>query len=114
MFLRALFAFRLWQRHESASNWLNRPRAVVADFLSWAETLPGCVVRLRLRGSMGSRKPRREDPVTGQREPVVQIELNKVDPQDLLVLPGVGPLLSQRIVRFRGGLSSFHDIDDLY
>ena len=46
--------------------------------------------------------------------PVVQIELNKADAQDLLVLPGVGPVLSQRIVRFREALGGFRDIDDLY
>lgn len=110
----ALLAFRLWQRHESASNWPNRPRANVEDLLAWAETLPGYVVRVRPRASLGSRQLRPERPVTEQRAPLVQIELNKADAQDLLVLPGVGPVLSQRIVRFREVLGGFHDIDDLY
>ena len=114
LFLGALLAFRLWQRHESASNWPNRPRANVEDLLAWAETLPGYVVRVRPRASLGSRQLRPERPVTEQRAPLVQIELNKADAQDLLVLPGVGPVLSQRIVRFREVLGGFHDIDDLY
>ena len=114
MFLGALLAFRLWQRHESESSWPDRPRADVADLLSWAETLPGYVVRVRPRASLGSRQLRPERPVTEQRAPLVQIELNKADAQDLLVLPGVGPVLSQRIVRFREALGGFHDIDDLY
>ena len=114
LFLGALLAFRLWQRHESASNWPNRPRANIEDLLAWAETLPGYVVRVRPRASLGSRQLRPERPVTEQRAPLVQIELNKADAQDLLVLPGVGPVLSQHIVRFREVLGGFHDIDDLY
>tara|TARA_B000000565_G_scaffold249365_1_gene220690 strand:- start:67 stop:222 length:156 start_codon:yes stop_codon:yes gene_type:complete len=51
--------------------------------------------------------------VASRPAPVVQIELNKADAQDLLVLPGVGPVLSQRIVRFREALGGFRDIDDL-
>lgn len=82
--------------------------------MAWAETLPGYVVRVRPRASLGSRQLRPERPVTEQRAPLVQIELNKADAQDLLVLPGVGPVLSQRIVRFREVLGGFHDIDDLY
>jgi len=114
LFLGALLAFRLWQRHESASNWPNRPRANVEDLLAWAETLPGYVVRVRPRASLGSRQLRPERPVTEQRAPSVQIELTKAHAQDLLVLPGVEPVLSQRIVRFREVLGGFHDIDDLY
>ncbi len=114
LFLGVLFAFRLWQRHESATNWPNRPKADVADLLAWAETLPGYVVRVRPRNPPDSRNRRREDPVTGQMAPMVQIELNKADAQDLQALPGVGPVLSQRIVRFREVLGGFHDIDDLY
>ena len=34
--------------------------------------------------------------------------------EDLRSLPGVGPVLSQRIVRFREVLGGFHNIDDLY
>ena len=98
LFLGALFAFHLWQRHGWVSNCPSRPRADVADLLSWAETWPGYVARVRPRKSLGSRPRRREDPVTDQRAPVVQIELNNADAQDLLVLSGLGPVLSQRIV----------------
>ena len=42
------------------------------------------------------------------------LELNMADAQDLEVLPGLGPVLSQRIVRFREMLGGFHDIDNLY
>ena len=114
LFLGALLTFRLWQRHESATNWPNRPKAEVADLLSWAETLPGYVVRVRPRKPSVFRNRLREDPETGQVPPVVQVELNKADAQDLQVLPGVGPVLSQRIVRFREVLGGFHEIDDLY
>ena len=52
--------------------------------------------------------------MTSRPAPLVQIELNKADAEDLRCLPGVGPVLSQRIVRFRDVLGGFHDIDDLY
>ena len=52
--------------------------------------------------------------MTGRPEPLVQIELNMAAAEDLRSLPGVGPVLSQRIVRFRDVLGGFHDIDDLY
>ena len=42
------------------------------------------------------------------------LELNMAAAEDLRSLPGVGPVLSQRIVRFRDVLGGFHDIDNLY
>ena len=70
LFLGALLAFRLWQRHESALNWPNRPQAHVEDLLSWAETLPGYVVRVRPRKPTHSRMRRPRTPATSRPEPV--------------------------------------------
>lgn len=114
LFLGALLALRLWQRHESALNWPNRPQAHVEDLLSWAETLPGYVVRARPRKPSDSRTLRQDAPATSWSEPRVTLELNMATADDLRSLPGVGPVLSQRIVRFRDVLGGFHDIDDLY
>ena len=114
LFLGALLAFRLWQRRESALNWPNRPQAHVEDLLSWAETLPGCVVRVRPRKPLHSSTRRRDVPATSRPEPRVPLELNMAAAEDLRLLPGVGPVLSQRIVRFRDVLGGFHNIDDLY
>lgn len=114
LFLAALLAFRLWQRHESALNWPNRPQAHVGDLLSWAETLPGYVVRVRPRKPSDSRTRRQDVLETSRPELWVPLELNMADARGLQALPGVGPVLSQRIVRFRDVLGGFHDIDDLY
>jgi len=114
LFLGALLAFRLWQRHESALNWPNRPQVHVQDLLLWAETLPGYVVRARPRKPTHSRMRFQEIPETSRPEPRVPLELNMAAAEDLRSLPGVGPVLSQRIVRFRGVLGGFHAIDDLY
>ena len=114
LFLGALLAYRLWQRHESALNWSSRPQAQVGDLLSWAETLPGYVARARPRKASDSRLPRQETPQTTLWAPSVSLELNMADTRDLQALPGVGPVLSQRIVRFREVLGGFHDVDNLY
>ena len=114
LFLGALLAFRLWQRHESVLNWPNRPKADVGELLSWAETLPGYVVRARPRKPTNSRMRFQEIPATSRLEPRMPLELNMAAAEDLRSLPGVGPVLSQRIVRFRDVLGGFHDIDDLY
>ena len=114
LFLGALLAFRLWQRHESALNWPSRPQAQVGDLLLWAETLPGYVARVRPRKASESRPRRQDVPATSQQESRVPLELNMAAAEDLRSLPGVGPVLSQRIVRFRDVLGGFHHIDDLY
>ena len=114
LFLGALLAFRLWQRHESALNWPSRPQAQVGDLLLWAETLPGYVARVRPRKASESRPRRQDVPATSRLEPREPLELNMAAAEDLQLLPGVGQVLSQRIVRFRDVLGGFHDIDDLY
>ena len=114
LFLGALLAFRLWQRHESALNWPSRPQAQVGDLLLWAETLPGYVTRVRPRKALYSHPRRQEVPATSRPEPRVPLELNMATAEDLQSLPGVGQVLSQRIVRFRDVLGGFDNIDDLY
>jgi len=114
LFLGALFAFRLWQRHESASNWPRRPQAEVQDLLSWAERLPGFVMRVHPRKPSDARKSNADDSPKGQTEWLGRIELNVADAQAFQKLAGVGPVLSQRIVRFRDALGGFSSVEDLY
>ena len=114
LFLGALFAFRLWQRHESASNWPCRPQAEVEDLLSWAERLPGFVMRVHPRKPSDARKSNADDSPKGQTEWLGRIELNVADAQAFQKLAGVGPVLSQRIVRFRDALGGFSSVEDLY
>jgi len=46
--------------------------------------------------------------------PVELIDLNRCDASDLLRLPGIGPVLSERIIRYRGLLGGFVDTGQLY
>lgn len=114
LFLGTLLAFRLWQRHESMANWPNRPKADVADLLTWAETFPGYAARVRPFRANFQRKRRHDQSGASHVESLVQLELNLVDAEGLQQLRGVGPVLSERIVRFRDALGGFLCIEDLY
>lgn len=46
--------------------------------------------------------------------PVAKSDLNSATAEHLQELPGIGPVLSDRIVRFRDRLGGFHDIRQLY
>jgi len=43
-----------------------------------------------------------------------KVELNKADSTDLVALPGIGPVLASRILRYRERLGGFYSIDQLY
>ena len=45
---------------------------------------------------------------------VEMIDLNRCTASDLLRLPGIGPVLSERIIRYRGLLGGFVDTEQLY
>jgi len=46
--------------------------------------------------------------------PPKKIDLNKARPEDLLILNGIGPVLSKRIIKFRNALGGFHSLGQLY
>jgi hypothetical protein len=96
------------------ANWPNRPQADVADLLTWAETFPGYVARVRPLRENVTRKRRHDLSYANHEESLVRLELNLVDADGLQQLQGVGPVLSQRIVRFRDALGGFLCIEDLY
>ena len=45
---------------------------------------------------------------------VTPVDLNRCTASDLLRLPGIGPVLSERIIRYRGLLGGFVDTEQLY
>lgn len=76
-------------------------------------TTPSAGKRAGVIPSPGKR--RRGSPSTGNRprEPAFIVEINTADSASLLPLPGVGPVLSARIVKYRERLGGFHSADQL-
>ena len=48
-----------------------------------------------------------------KRPPPEPVDLATATPGQLQALPGIGPVLAQRIVRFRSQLGGFHHVEDL-
>jgi len=53
------------------------------------------------------------NPGTKRREPIQMIELNTCDSASLEALPGIGPVLSVRIIKFRNLLGGFGSVEQL-
>ena len=49
----------------------------------------------------------------GEREPLIQIDLNRAGPRELSLLPRIGPVLARRIHRNREREGPFHSVADL-
>jgi len=49
-----------------------------------------------------------------QPEPIQLVEINTAAPDEWKRLPGIGPVLSQRIVKYRQAIQGFSGIEDLY
>ncbi len=62
--------------------------------------------------SAGQPEPYRSYPVS-EREERSPLELNSIDSLSLTALPGIGPVLSSRIVRFRDLLGGFAAVEQL-
>ena len=77
--------------------------------LSGEATRPWLQPRPRLRGSdgFGGQDP---GPV---RNPQILVDLNRASREELELLPGVGPVMSQRILELRESLGRFRRLDEL-
>jgi competence ComEA-like helix-hairpin-helix protein len=63
------------------------------------------------RASRSPRAPKRQPPVAD--EPAPPLDLNRATPAELTRLPGIGPVLAQRIVEAREAVGRFGAVDDL-
>jgi competence ComEA-like helix-hairpin-helix protein len=71
-------------------------------------------MRVHPRKPVDARKLNAENSTKDQTEWLGRIKLNVADAQAFQKLAGVGPVLSERIVRFRDALGGFSSVDDLY
>lgn len=92
------------------------PSPTVSDLLCWAEELPpvGCQ-RCRFESKDVAFKEawRPRVKVANVWESAVGMELNLADSAALESLPGIGPILARRIVRFRASMRGFACMSDL-
>jgi len=62
--------------------------------------------------ALTSREDRPFFPVK-KRPPAVPLDINKATRDELMTLPGIGPVLAERIVSYRGEKGSFADISEI-
>ena len=114
-------ALTQWQWKQSLAS---LPDVGVSDLLCWAETFPPVEIPWpkqslrstpRSRGSSNwSNGARREFWKRDSWSDAEQLELNQADSASLEALPGIGPVLARRVVRFRHSLRGFSDFEALY
>lgn len=56
---------------------------------------------------------RRWGELSGSGHPLIQIDLNRAEPRELCLLPGVGPVLARRIVENRQRVGPFQSLEAL-
>ena len=61
----------------------------------------------------GLRGTRRWGELAGSGHPLIQIDINQAGPDELSLLPGVGPVLARRIVENRQRLGPFESLEEL-
>ena len=114
-------AFTQWQWRQSLDS---LPDVGVSELLCWAETFPPVASpwpkqaprstprsRGRNNWSKGARSEswKRDSWVDAE-----HLELNQADSASLEALPGIGPVLARRVVRFRDSMRGFSDCESLY
>ncbi len=75
-----------------------------------------CVVMLAIvgmRGFSGRVDPQHNATVKMGEPAQLRIDLNTADSRELVLLPGVGPVLAKRIIENRDRLGQFQSVDDL-
>lgn len=114
-------AFTQWQWKQSLAA---LPDVGVSELLCWAETFPPVESqwpkqsirsnpRLQVSNTWGKGKQieswKRDSWTHAE-----QVELNQADSAALEALPGIGPVLARRVVRFRDSMRGFSDLESLY
>ena len=110
-----------WRMHAWEQRLLNVPRATVPELLCWldqaeAMTWPKLRSKLLIRprpAPIASDNHPRGKAQTQSRERR-QINVNFSNAEEWEIVPGIGPVLSRRIVKFRNALGGFVSINQLY
>ncbi len=70
-------------------------------------------ILITLQERMKPDDPKINDPVAREFIPVIQFDLNEATADELQKIRGIGPVLSERIVKYRDMLGGFHDFTQL-
>lgn len=96
------------------------PRMEVADVLCWLEEQPSPVFQPRPR-RWNRERPVEQRELSGtlsglpeKLEPSSQVDINRATVDEWDALPGFGPVLSARVVRYREALGGFVSVDQLH
>lgn len=95
------------------------PRMEVADLLCWLEEQPSPVFQPRPRRwdrerSFKQRKVSGASSLPESLESSSQVDINRATVDEWDALPGFGPVLSARVVRYREALGGFVSVDQLH
>ena len=110
-----------WQWKRSLAS---MPDVGVSDLLCWAETFPPVESQWPKQSLRSNPRPRVSNnwnngtrSESWKRDSWVDaehLELNQADSASLEALPGIGPVLARRVVRFRDSMRGFSDLESLY
>ena len=105
-----------WRSATWEANLKNLPAAHPSDLLCWLEDMPGGRHHA-WRSKEPNAKPRvvRESDSKSQfPQDAPPLDLNAIDESALQRLPGFGPVLSKRTMKFKNALGGFCSVDQLY
>lgn len=94
------------------------PQAEVADLLCWMEQLPAPAFKPKWSAARQQRRPRestlsRLPPKSHQDLKELVVDINTASATEWDALPGIGEVLSKRVVNYRAALGGFMSVDQV-
>ena len=112
----------LWRTKAWERRLKDIPQATVASLRCWLEDMDAyhsprsstSVWKHRTQRSQAPQKPSGESRRVSVFNPTRQLDINRATAEEWADLPGIGPVLSRRIVKFRSALGGFVSLDQLH
>ena len=108
----------LWREAAWESRQKSIPRMTTVDLLCWMEQQPTPFRRKRRTYPPAAKRSSWQgggpDERSAKFQPLVRIDINRATASEWDELPGFGPVLSERVVKFRSALGGFCSAEQLY